>query len=185
MQKTILPKSIINTWDHFRVASAYLKKLRPNVGFIGGFNMMVMAGVFNNPSPEPIDIRPEQELIDLLEETIPKIELKLQSSILDFFSFDVKSIDVLYRMVSVYINDEPNLNRQLSSEYRPSLILTDETLAKIFKHFGRLETTNFIIINETRNKNEMALVFNDRKSLIKFVKEKDITISAFGKRWKP
>jgi hypothetical protein len=183
MLKTILPRNVINTWDHFLVANAYLKKLRPHVGFVGGFNMMVMAGVFNNTSTA--DKKPEQELIDLLEETIPTIEMKLQSSILDFFSFDMRNIHTIYRMIPTHIADEPNLNRHISTEYRPSLVFLDEVLHKILKHFRRLESSGFIIVNEDRNKNEAALVFADRKSLIRFVKEKDITIEAFGRKWKP
>ena len=184
MQKTILPKNITRIWDYFLVANAYLNKLNPRVGFMGGFNMMVMAGVFNNPPPKTEE-KPEQELINLLEEVIPKIELELQTSISEFFSSDMHSMEMSYHMLPIYIDNESDLNRRLPTEYHPSLVFSDEVLTKVSKHYGNISASNFTIAHASRNKNDIALVFKDRKSLIRFVKDKDITIHAFGKKWKP
>lgn len=168
--KSILPEYIINIWDHYQIANAYLNKLVPDTNFMGGFNMMVVAGAFDKKA-EPTE--PKDILIDTLKYTIIKLEQSLLLALNNFVCAELNNITVDYKLV------------MWSDTWQPSIYFSDDILYKIINDFGELRTTQVPHFTVTSFDKKVLFQFNDRQSLIKYVKDKNIIINAFGKQWQP
>lgn len=171
MSRSILPQHILSLWDNYQIAAAYLKKLNPKSNFVGGFNMMLIAGVFNKKVE---DEEPNWDVIKLLDDTVEILSTQLQLGIYKFLTEEVTGITTDYELINL-----PSPDRTFK-DY-PSLVISDNTLRNILSAL----TPDGIYSNFTVNcySEKVFLSFDKRIDLIRYAKERNIIVRAFGKQW--